>query len=206
MSLKRDGLAGMENIQNNTNDRQAQQIPTGDQFVNKDNEVPVSTSTSVANNKVANLYLLAGFANIFGVLAANGMYSDSHVLATMSPSVLSVESQILIQVWGLAYIAVAKTWNHVPTLSAIFFIEKMLYFWWWVLWIREDAHRDVAIALAQSGSPAKVLTGVFFLVYGLNDLCFGLVFLYGAIRGLQGRDHHHHPDDDRRVSVNRKLE
>ena len=116
------------------------------------------------------------------MLTFNKMYTGASVLAGMAPSVFSLESQNLIQVWGLAYMAVSRDWKKVPMLSLVFFAEKMLYVWWWYLWIREESNRNTALEMVTSGSNPQV--GTFFLVYGLNDLLFGLVFLYGGIQGL----------------------
>jgi hypothetical protein len=134
---------------------------------------------------IGNLYFLAGSVNILGMLAINRFYSAAPAMAAMSPTVFSTESQVLIQVWGLAYISVAKSWRKIPMLSLVFFVEKMLYTWWWLQWIKDDSNRSTAVNMVKSGVLSEMITGGFYLFYGLNDLLFGLVFLYGASVGLR---------------------
>jgi len=131
-----------------------------------------------------NLYFLSGVVNNIGLLAINRMYTNASALAIMSPTVFSIESQMLIQVWGLAYISVAKKWKQVPLLSLVFAFEKFLYSYWWLLWIKDEVNRNMAVNMVKSGVLGDMVTGGFFLTYGVNDLLFGLVFLAGAVQGF----------------------
>jgi hypothetical protein len=131
---------------------------------------------------IGKLYALSGFANIFGLLTFNKFFTGASVLANAAPGALSVESQMLIPVWGMAYIAAANHWKKLPLLSCVFFVEKMLFVGWWVALMQDIAKRDAAIAMVTSGS--DVLSGSFLLMFGANDLLFGLVFGYGAWKGF----------------------
>lgn len=134
---------------------------------------------------IKNLYYLSGIVNTAGLLAFNRGYTGAAALANMAPSLFSTESQMLINVWGLAYIAAAKNWKQMPELSLVFCVEKMLYVWWWYRWIKDDTNRHSALSMVTSGS--DVLTGGFLLVFGLNDLLFGLIFGRAAYVGFQER-------------------
>lgn len=52
--------------------------------------------------------------------------------------------------------------------------------------MREDTAFTTALEMITSGK--DVLTGLFFLGFGANDLLFGLAFGYGAWRSLQQAD------------------
>lgn len=133
-------------------------------------------------DNLGKLYTLSGIANTVGLLVFNRFYTSSSALASLAPSVLSVESQLLINLWGLAYISTAKEWKKNPSLSFVFFMEKMLYVhWWYKLIIQDTALRNEAIDMVVSGS--DILTGSFYLVFGLNDFLSGLVFAAGAYFG-----------------------
>ena len=130
----------------------------------------------------AKLYVLGGLSNFFLLLVFNKFYTGAEAWEAMIPTVFSVESQMLIQLWGLVYISTAKHYKDIPYLSCVFFFEKMLYTWWNIRVLMNDSKRNEAVIMVKTQS--DVLTGLFMLIFGLHDFLFGLVFAYGAWVGF----------------------
>lgn len=116
-------------------------------------------------------FLAAGLANIGGVLVATQGFS-SPVVAQHYPAVFSDFGMLAIILWGLAYIAVARAHAAVPWLVAVFAIEKAVYVLTWVVWMNANS---ASLAAIQEQS---VTAWLFYLVYGANDLVFGLFFAW----------------------------
>ena len=125
-------------------------------------------------------FVLAGVANIGGVLLFSLGFSNAR-LGELSPLVLSPFGLLCIMLWGLAYLSVAGGYRHVPWLVAVFALEKFAYVYTWVDWMRQHAEQLPALF---GESP---LTAVFFVIYGPNDLLFGLFFATVAAARLLRR-------------------
>ncbi len=116
---------------------------------------------------VKNLFIAAGLMNIGGVLLFSRVFTNE-VLNQADPVVMSNFGLLMIIVWGLAYISVAKCYNKVPWLTAVFALEKLVYIVVWILWITEN---DLAALYSKD-----LFAGVFYSIYGLNDFVFMLFF------------------------------
>jgi hypothetical protein len=120
------------------------------------------------------LFLAAGLANM-GVLIFSAGFTNE-ILSAAFPEAFSRIGLFTIVLWGLAYIAVARRYAEVPWLVAVFAVEKYFYVATWVYWL--SAHgATLGDLYAQS-----FLAGLFFSVYGLNDLLFGVVFTAAFLR------------------------
>jgi hypothetical protein len=116
-------------------------------------------------------FWLAGLANILGVLFFSAGFTN-HTLSELYPEVFSSFGLLVIILWGLAYIAVAQSYSHVRPLVALFAIEKLVYVLSWGLWWLAHG-ADFSTIMARSP-----LTGTFYIIYGINDLLFGLFFAW----------------------------
>lgn len=80
---------------------------------------------------------------------------------------------ISIILWGLAYIAVSKSYNQARWLLGVFVIEKLAYVIAWLAYITSHSLSSVY--------EQDILAGIFYTIYGVNDfifmLFFGFVFL-----------------------------
>lgn len=132
---------------------------------------------------IGKLYVLSGIVNTIGLLTCNKFYTNASALAVALPTIFSIESQLLINTWGLAYLAASTNWKKNPALSSVFCIEKMLYFAWWISFMVDQPSRKMAIDMLTGGE--DVLLGSFLLAFGLNDLFFGVVFGIAALIGFQ---------------------
>ncbi len=125
-------------------------------------------------------FYAAAAVNVFGVLGVSQLYSNS-LLNAGYPAVFSNFGLVCIQLWGLAYFSVAKTYAAVPALISVFALEKLAYVISWALWMAAHASELPAMAAA---SPQ---TAAFYAGYGLIDLAFGVFFAVVAYSVRQQR-------------------
>ena len=126
-------------------------------------------------------FWLAAAFNVIGVLVFSKFFTNS-LLSSLDPIVFSWLGLISIMLWGFAYWSVAKSYQFVPHLLLVFFVEKMIYTMTWVMWLNKNGSTLPSLF---SESP---LTATFFSIYGAGDFAFGLFFLWVAIKGLQRRE------------------
>ena len=118
--------------------------------------------------------LLAGFANVAGVLVFSRGFSNDY-LGQLFPQLFGPWGLVCIMLWGLAYASVAQNYQAVPRLLAVFALEKLVYVISWLWWL--TAHGTELPAIwAQD-----ILTALFYCLYGVLDMGFG-VFFYGLYR------------------------
>lgn len=116
-------------------------------------------------------FIAGGLANIGGVLLATAAFT-SPVVAQHNPAVFSNFGMLAIILWGLAYIAVSGRYASVPWLIAVFALEKAAYVLTWLVWM--SANSGVLSGIYQQ----SFFAGLFYTVYGANDLAFGLFFAW----------------------------
>ncbi|GJM34893.1 MAG: hypothetical protein DHS20C18_38940 [Saprospiraceae bacterium] len=114
-------------------------------------------------------FLAAGIINIGGVLLFSRFFTNE-ILNQADPVVMSNFGLVMIIVWGLAYIAVAKSFDQVRWISAVFAVEKLVYVVVWGLWM---SNNDLGALYSKD-----MFAGIFYTIYGLNDLLFMLFFMW----------------------------
>ena len=124
--------------------------------------------------------------NIIGLFLCNKGFSDTESIAAIAPNFLSTESQLLIPLWGLAYIATANDWKKLPMHSLTFCIQKILYAWWWYRLMQDGSNFNEVISMIQNRK--KILPGILLLLFGPSDFLFGLLFGYSAWKGFSETD------------------
>lgn len=112
-------------------------------------------------------FILAGLSNILGVLLCSKFFTNQTMLTTQ-PDVMGYFGLLAIILWGLAYIAVSKTYTHARWLVGVFVIEKLAYVIAWLAFITNQSLSAVY--------DKDVLAGIFYTIYGANDLMFMLFF------------------------------
>jgi hypothetical protein len=125
-------------------------------------------------------FLLAGCVNFFGSLLVSAGFTND-TLASLDPVVFSNFGIVAIMLWGMAYVAVSRSYHHVPYVVAVFACEKMVYAIIWILWMCQFRHKLPDVL---SETP---LTGGFYLTYGVVDFLFGVFFAWVAITTLRRR-------------------
>ncbi len=126
-------------------------------------------------------FWFAGAFNVIGVLTFSKFFTNP-LLSSLDPIVFSWLGLVSIMLWGFAYCSVAKSYQFVPYLLLVFFVEKMIYTMTWVKWLTKNGSTLPSLF---SESP---LTATLFSIYGAGDFVFGLFFLWVAIKSLQKRE------------------
>jgi len=112
-------------------------------------------------------FIASGLVNVFGALIFTRGFS-SNALGELYPEVCSRFGMVVVIVWGLAYLAVAR--RPPAMLCFVFAIEKAVYVASWLYWMLERGSELPAI---WSRDP---LSATFLAIYGINDLAFGVFF------------------------------
>ena len=107
--------------------------------------------------------------NISGVLMFSRAFTNV-AINNADPVVMSNFGLIMIVVWGFAYLSAATISSDIKWLAAAFALEKLVYGVVWIKWISVNS-------LAELYS-RDVFAGVFYSIYGINDLVFMLFFSY----------------------------
>lgn len=120
-------------------------------------------------------FILAGCTNICGTLLFSRFFTNE-LLMEIDSKTFSGVGLGGIMLWGLAYIAIACCYTKACAISAVFALEKFFYTAVWVDWLAMHACELKAIY------QQDILTGFFYSIYGVNDLTFGIFFLYAFIK------------------------
>ena len=120
-------------------------------------------------NLVRNGFIAAGVMNIGGVLLFSRAFTND-AIAEADPVVMSNFGLLMIAVWGLAYLGAAMASTGIRWLAGAFAIEKLVYVVVWLLWLSNNN----LMALYSK----DLFAGMFFSIYGLNDLMFMLFFAW----------------------------
>jgi len=124
---------------------------------------------SMNRKLIKNGLIAAALINIGGVLVFSRAFTNVSI-NNADPVVMSNFGLLMIIVWGLAYLGAAAISSHIKWLVGAFAVEKLVYFVVWVMWLSKNS-------LAPLYS-TDILTGVFYSIYGLNDLAFMLFFAW----------------------------
>ena len=126
------------------------------------------------------LYIIAGTYN-FSILIFSKFFQNQ-LFDKYDAEHFSFHGIISILLWGLAYMSISKIYQKVPYLNLVFAVEKFYYFWVWMKWMKSNSYQ---LGSMLSEDP---LNGLFFTVYGIGDLLFGLAFLTIGLSTLAADD------------------
>lgn len=118
-------------------------------------------------------FILAAIMNVGGVLLFSRAFTNS-AINKADPVVMSNFGLLMIAVWGLAYLGAAKIDSNIKWLAAAFALEKLIYGVVWLSWLSENSLTKLY--------NEDIFAGVFYSIYGANDLAFMLFFAYVFIR------------------------
>lgn len=121
------------------------------------------------SNTVKYGFMAAAAMNVGGVLLFSKVFTNA-AINQADPVVMSNFGLLMIIVWGLAYLGAAFIQSNVAWLAGAFAIEKLVYVIVWGLW---QANNSLA-----SVFEADILAGLFYSIYGINDLIFMLFFAW----------------------------
>ena len=127
---------------------------------------------TISNNTLTKGFIIGGITNS-SVLLFSRLFTNP-TIAEHDPVVMSNFGLLMIIVWGLAYISVAKKFYEVKWLVGVFVIEKLIYGCIWINW---HLNHSISTVFEQD-----TFAGVFLSVYGVNDWLFFFFFLYVFVR------------------------
>jgi hypothetical protein len=125
-------------------------------------------------------FLLGGAVNVLGTLLVSAGFTN-RTLTSLDPVVFSNFGLVAIMLWGLAYVAVSRSYQHVPYLVLVFALEKLVYTILWIRWTLRFGDQLQGIA---SQAP---MTATFYRGYGIVDFSFGVFFVCVALGTLRQR-------------------
>ncbi len=130
---------------------------------------------AINNSLISKGFVLAGLMNMTALLSSK--FFTNEAIPAFDPVVMSYFGILVIVVWGLAYIAVAKNFHQVKWLVAVFAIEKFIYGFIWTKW---HLNNEVSEVFARD-----TIAGIFYSIYGINDWLFFIFFSLVFIRLLK---------------------
>lgn len=112
---------------------------------------------------VKSALIAAAIMNLGGVLVFSRAFNNI-AINNADPVVMSNFGLLMIIVWDLAYLGAAFINSNIEWLAGAFAAEKLVYVIIWVMWLSKNS-------LAPLYS-TYVFAGMFYSIYGLNDLVF----------------------------------
>jgi hypothetical protein len=122
---------------------------------------------------MAYLWLLTAF-----IFSKQALFTNP-IISEFDPDVLSNFGLVMILVWGLAYLSVAKNYAKVKWLIGVFAVEKLIYGLVWTNWMLNNSVSDVF--------EKDTMAGLFYSIYGINDWLFSIFFLLVFIQLSKSR-------------------
>ncbi len=125
------------------------------------------------NDKIKLGFIISGLSNISAILILSRFFTNE-TIPKYDSAVMSYFGLLMIVIWGLAYISVAKDYAKVKWLVAVFAIEKLIY---GIVWTNWRLQNDVSAIFNEDA-----MAGIFYSIYGINDFLFFVFFSYVFIR------------------------
>ncbi|NDP23187.1 MAG: hypothetical protein GZ091_19230 [Paludibacter sp.] len=133
---------------------------------------------SIKSTAITKGFIISGLMNA-SVLIFSRLFTNA-TIPEFDPTVMSNFGLLMILIWGLAYISVAKKYHEVRWLVGIFAIEKLIYGLVWINWMLSN---DIAAVYEKD-----LMAGVFYSIYGINDWVFFIFFILVFIRLSKSKD------------------
>lgn len=130
---------------------------------------------TIKNDLISKGFIVSGLMNMTALISS-GLFTNS-VITEYDPVVMSNFGLLMIVIWGLAYISVAKNFYKVKWLVGVFAIEKFIYGFVWIKWHLNNSVSEVFVK--------NTSAGIFYSIYGINDWIFFIFFLLVFIRLLK---------------------
>lgn len=121
-------------------------------------------------------FIISGVINIFAVLILSRFFTNT-AISKHDPVVMSNFGLLMIILWGFAYISLARDYAKIKWIVAVFAIEKLIY---GIVWINWRLQNDVSSIFDED-----IMAGIFYSIYGINDLLFFIFFSFVFIKLLR---------------------
>ncbi len=122
---------------------------------------------TIKNATITKGFIIAGLMNAT-VLIFSRLFTNP-TIPEFDPNVMSNFGLLMILIWGLAYISVAKNYQKVKWLVGIFAVEKFIYGFVWTNWMLNNSISGVY--------EKDIMAGMFYSIYGINDWVFFVFFI-----------------------------
>ncbi len=123
---------------------------------------------TIDHRTISKGFIISGLMNM-SVLVFSRFFTNDTIPA-FDPVVMSNFGLLMIVLWGVAYMSVAKNYRQVKWLIALFAIEKLVYGYIWIQWLQRNNLSEVY--------NKDSMAGIFYAVYGVNDWLFCIFFLW----------------------------
>lgn len=127
---------------------------------------------AINNKTLTTGFIIAGLMNLT-VLIFSRFFTNS-TISEFDPVVMSNFGLLMIALWGLAYISIAKNYHQVKWLVGVFAVEKFIYGYVWIQWMLNN---NISAVYEKD-----IMAGIFYSIYGINDWIFFGFFLWVFIR------------------------
>jgi hypothetical protein len=121
---------------------------------------------TITNKTITKGFIIAGLMNSTVLIFSR--FFTNETISEFDTAVMSKFGLLMILVWGLAYIAVAKQFENVKWLVGVFAVEKFIYGCRWIDWIANNTLSSVF--------EKDKMAGLFYASYGINDWLFFIFF------------------------------
>lgn len=118
-------------------------------------------------NKI--ILITGGLSNTIGVLVFSRFFTNE-AIAYFHPKVMSNFGLLMLMPWGVLMFIMVRYYKILPQLLLILALEKIIYVVVWVKWI---LHNDL-----RSVFEVDLMAGIFYSVFGVNDMLFFIAFVY----------------------------
>lgn len=140
--------------------------------INKRDLIIQLKKMTLSKSLISKGFIISGLMNA-SVLVFSRFFTNA-VIPEYDADVMSNFGLLMILVWGLAYISVAKNYDKVKWLIGVFAIEKLIYGCIWIYWIANTNLSEVF--------QKDTMAGLFYSIYGINDWFFCIFFFYVYFR------------------------
>lgn len=113
-------------------------------------------------------FILAALMNFSVLLFSRGFTNVA--INEADAVVMSNFGLLMIVMWGVAYLSAVTVIPNIKWIAGAFAVEKLIYAVVWVSWIFENSLEAVY--------SKDVFAGIFYSIYGLNDLFFMFFFAW----------------------------
>ena len=127
----------------------------------------------ISKELIAKGFILSGIMNIGGTLIFSRFFTNE-TIPEADPVVMSNFGLLMIFVWGLVFLSISQKYEQLNWLVGVFAIEKFIYGINWIKWI---SNNDLSAVYNKDQ-----MAGIFYSIYGVNDLLFLAFFLYVFIK------------------------
>lgn len=127
---------------------------------------------AIKNITIRQGFIISGLMNLTVLIFSR--FFTNPTIPEFDPVVMSNFGLLMIVLWGLAYMSIAKNYREVKWLVGVFVVEKFVYGYVWINWILNNNISDVY--------KEDMMAGIFYSIYGVNDWIFFVFFLLVFIK------------------------